>query len=92
MIDIISALMIILKIRITPVLIILAMFVFLKAIFSLLSSLAHNSYTDWMGAVDLLASLGMFIFIISDTNSFVEITSTLLLLKGIYSLVCSHGL
>ena len=89
--DITAALMTMFEIRIIPLLVFLAMFLFLKALFSLLSSFARNDYTDWLGTVDLLASVGMFIFIALGTNSFVEITSKLLLFKGTYCLIRAYG-
>ncbi len=89
--DILAASFVLLHLKIVPLVLLLALFIFLKSLFSLLSSMAHNSYTDWMGAIDFLAAVGMFVFILADTNSFVRTTAVLLLIKGVYSFILSRG-
>ncbi len=92
LLDILAALSLMFGIHLTPILVFFGLFLFLKSLYSLLSSFSRNSYADWLGATDLLAAVGIFMFLTIGTNSFVDTVSKLLLFKGLYCLIRGWGM
>ncbi len=90
--DVLAGLVLIFKIEWLPLRVVLTLFIFLKALFSLLSSLSHNNYLDWMGAIDMATAIAFMISFVSYENSFVHTAGMLALLKGLYSLILSRGM
>ncbi len=59
----------------------------MKGIFSLLSSIGSGYLFDWMGWVDLITGLGLFLF--SENIYVLSTFGIITLLKGVYSLALS---
>ncbi len=65
--------------------IVFGLFHFFKGIFSIASSLSVGYFFDWMGWVDLITGLGLFLF--SENVFVLSSFGIITLLKGVYSLV-----
>lgn len=66
---------------------ILTFFCLGKGIWSLLSSFAMGYFTDWMGAIDTLAGICLFLLMRGSSFVFFTIVGVVMIVKGLYSLV-----
>jgi uncharacterized membrane protein HdeD (DUF308 family) len=61
----------------------------IKGIWSLISNIAAKYYFDWMGVIDLLAGVTLFLISINTATWIFQVLGFLVVIKGLYSLILS---
>jgi len=80
--DILGGVLLVLSVSTTPL---FAIFFILKGIWSIISSVGSGYYADWMGAVDLLTGIGLYLVLNGITNGIFKIVGIAMILKGLYT-------
>lgn len=65
----------------------MAVYSLLKGFFSFLSSVGMRYYFDWMGIVDVLVGISLFLTMWGFPSVFFQTIGVIALLKGIYSIL-----
>jgi len=64
-------------------------FSFAKGGWSIFSSIATGHYFDWMGIIDVIAGMGLFMIYNGASFYILSTLGTLVVIKGIYSFILS---